>query len=247
MGKFDGKIAIITGGAKGIGAAIVKRFVEDGATVLSLDLDLDAVVAAAKEADPSGKLAVGMKCNVGDQADVDAVFAGIIEKYGKIDILVNNAGITRDGFLHKMSNDKWDSVINVNLNSLYFCCKAALPKMREQEYGKIINISSSSAWGNAGQANYSASKGAVIGFTRSLAKENGTKGINVNCVAPAMIDTDMTRAMPEDVADMAVMLTPLGRKGQPSEVASVISFLASEDSSFIAGECIQVGGGFIMA
>jgi len=119
--------------------------------------------------------------------------------------------------------------------------------MREQEYGKIINISSSSAWGNAGQTNYSASKGAVIGFTRSLAKESGRKNIHVNCIAPAMIDTDMTKAMPDDVADMAVMLTPLFRKGQPSEVAAVASFLASDDSSFITGECIQTGGGFIMA
>lgn len=247
MGKLDGKIAVVTGGAKGIGAATVKRFVEEGALVISLDINLEQVEAAVKEVDPSGKLAVAMKCNVGDEADVNAVFGSIIEKYGKVDILVNNAGITRDAMLHKMSDDQWNSVINVNLNSLYYCCKAVLPKMREQEYGKIINISSSSAWGNAGQTNYSASKGAVIGFTRSLAKESGRKNIHVNCIAPAMIDTDMTKAMPDDVADMAVMLTPLFRKGQPSEVAAVASFLASDDSSFITGECIQTGGGFIMA
>lgn len=247
MGKFDGKVAIITGGAKGIGAAMVKRFFDDGAQVISMDLSLEAVTAAAKEVDPTGTKVVAMKCDVGNQAEVDEVFAKVVETYGKIDILVNNAGITRDAILHKMTNEQWDSVINVNLNSLYYCCKAALPSMRAQEYGKIINISSSSAWGNAGQTNYGATKGAVLGFTRSLAKECGRKNINVNCIAPAMIDTDMTRAMPEDVADMAVMLTPLCRKGQPSEVAAVASFLASEDASFIAGECIQTGGGFIMA
>ncbi len=242
MGKFDGKVAVITGGARGIGEAMVKRFVEDGATVISLDLNLEQVEATAK---PLG--AVGMKCDVGNEAEVQAVFGEIIEKYGTIDILINNAGITRDAILHKMSDEYWNAVINVNLNSLFYCCKAVLPTMRKQGSGKIINLSSSSAWGNAGQTNYSASKGAVIGFTRSLAKESGLKNINVNCIAPAMIDTEMTRAMPEDVADMAVMLTPLGRKGQPSEVASVASFLASDDASFITGECIQTGGGFIMA
>jgi len=247
MGKLDGKVAIVTGGAKGIGAAVVKRLFEDGsAYVISLDLNPEQVEAAAREIDPSGKVIFGMKCNVGDEAEVDEVFGRIIEQFGRIDILVNNAGITRDAMLHKMTRDQWDSVINVNLNSIFNTCKAAVPKMREQEYGKIINVSSSSAWGNAGQTNYSASKGAVLGFTRSLAKELGRKNITVNCIAPAMIDTDMTKAMPEEMASMAVMLTPLARKGDPSEVASVVSFLASNDSSFITGECIQTGGGFLM-
>ena len=150
MGKLDGKIAVVTGGARGIGAATAKRFLEDGALVISLDLNREQVEASAKEIDPTGKLVVGIKCDVGDEGDVNAVFGEIIEKYGRIDILVNNAGITRDAMLHKMSGDQWDSVINVNLNSLYYCCKAVLPKMREQEYGKIINLSSSSAWGERG-------------------------------------------------------------------------------------------------
>lgn len=247
MGKLEGKVVVVTGGAKGIGAAVVKRLFEDGsAFVISLDLNLEQVEAAAKEIDPSGKVVFGMRCNVGDEAEVDEVFGKIIEQFGKIDILVNNAGITRDAMLHKMTRDQWDSVINVNLNSIFNTCKAAVPSMREQEYGKIVNISSSSAWGNAGQTNYSASKGAALGFTRSLAKELGRKNITVNCIAPAMIDTDMTKAMPEEMASMAVMLTPLSRKGNPSEVASVVSFLASDDSSFITGECIQTGGGFLM-
>jgi NAD(P)-dependent dehydrogenase (short-subunit alcohol dehydrogenase family) len=247
MAKFDGKIAVITGGAKGIGAAMVKRFFDDGATVVSLDLDLAQVEATAKEVDPSGAKVFAMKCDVGSESEVNAVFAEIVEKHGTIDILINNAGITRDAMLHKMSLEQWNAVINVNLNGMYYCCKAAVPSMRAQESGKIVNISSSSAWGNAGQTNYSASKGAVIGFTRSLAKELGRKNINVNCIAPAMIDTDMTKAMPEEIADMAVLLTPLCRKGQPSEVASVASFLASDDASFITGECVQTGGGFVMA
>lgn len=247
MGKLENKIAVVTGGAKGIGAAIVKRFYDDDAkTVISLDMVKEQAEAAAREVDPSGAVVYAMKCNVADEAEVAAVFAEIYEKFGKVDILVNNAGITRDAIFHKMAREQWESVLDVNLNGTFNCCKGVVAKMREQNYGKIVNISSSSAWGNAGQTNYSASKGAVLGFTRSLAKELGQKNITVNCIAPAMIDTDMTKAMPETIAEMAVMLTPLGRKGSPSEVAAVVSFLSCDDSSFITGECIQTGGGYLM-
>ena len=248
MGKLEGKIAVVTGGAQGIGAAIVKRFFDDGAaTIISLDINQEHVEATAKDIDPSGKVVIAMKCNVGDEAEVAEVFGKVLADFGRVDILVNNAGITRDAIFHKMSRDQWDSVLNVNLNSLYNTCKAVVPTMRKQNYGKIVNVSSSSAWGNAGQTNYGATKGAVLGFSRCLAKESGMKNITVNCVAPAQIDTDMTKAVPEEIASFALMLTPLGRKGDPSEVASVISFLSSDDSSFITGECIQVGGGFLMA
>jgi len=247
MGKLENRIAVVTGGAKGIGAAIVRRFYEDGAkTVISLDMDKGHVEATAREIDPLATVVFALKCNVADEDEVAAVFAEIYEKFGKVDILVNNAGITRDAIFHKMTREQWESVLDVNLNGTFNCCKGVVARMREQNYGKIVNISSSSAWGNAGQTNYSASKGAVLGFTRSLAKELGQKNITVNCIAPAMIDTDMTKAMPEQIAEMAVMLTPLGRKGAPSEVAAVVSFLASDDSSFITGECIQTGGGYLI-
>ncbi len=247
MGKLEGKIAVVTGGAKGIGAAVVKRFFEDGAAhIISLDIDRERAEATAKEIDPSGKIVAGMKCDVGSEAATAEVLGRVYDEYGRVDILVNDAGITRDAMFHKMKRDQWDSVLNVNLNSLYNTCRVVVPRMREQYYGKIVNVCSSSAWGNVGQTNYSASKGAVLGFTRSLAKESGGKNITVNCVAPAQIDTNMARAMPENIAAMAVKLTPLGRKGQPAEVASVISFLSSDDSSYVTGECIQVGGGFLM-
>ncbi|EGQ20734.1 3-oxoacyl-[acyl-carrier-protein] reductase [Sporosarcina newyorkensis 2681] len=145
-----------------------------------------------------------------------------------------------------MTSEQWNAVMDINLNSMFYTCQAVIPAMRSQQYGKIVNVSSSSSWGNMGQANYSASKAGVIGLTRTLAKENGSKRITVNAVAPGQINTDMTKNLPEDVKRMATLLTPAGRMGDPSEVASVVSFLASEDSSFVNGECISVSGGFLM-
>lgn len=247
MGKLLNKVAVVTGGAQGIGAEIVKRLVEDGAKVVALDLNEEKLTQTASQLDETGETVVPMVCNVANRESVEDVFATIYEKFGKIDILVNNAGITRDAFFHKMTKDQWDSVLDVNLTSMFHTCQAVIPNMRAQEYGKIVNVSSTSSWGNMGQANYSASKAGVIGLTRTLAKENGLKNITVNAIAPGQIDTEMTQNMPENIKMMALMLTPAGRVGDPAEVASVVSFLSSDDSSFVNGECISVSGGFLMA
>ncbi|WP_343213170.1 3-oxoacyl-ACP reductase FabG [Fusibacter paucivorans] len=248
MKKLESKVAVVTGAAQGIGAAITKRLMEDGAdVVVALDLNLEQLEATAKELDAAGKQVVAKKCNVADKEEVAKVFGEIMDEYGKVDILVNNAGITRDAMFHKMSQEQWDQIISVNLSSLYNTCKVVVPKMREQNYGKIVNISSTSAWGNAGQTNYAATKAGVLGFTRSLAKELGGKNVTVNAIAPGLIETAMTKAMPEHISSMALMLCPLARMGQPEEIASVASFLASDDSSFVTGDCIQVSGGFLMA
>ncbi|PKM73589.1 MAG: 3-oxoacyl-[acyl-carrier-protein] reductase [Firmicutes bacterium HGW-Firmicutes-16] len=247
MGKLDSKIAVVTGAAKGIGAAIASRLFEDGVEALAvLDLDLEQAEATAKALDPSGEKVIAMKCDVSNRDEVNSVFGKIIEKFGRVDILINNAGITKDAMFHKMNVEDWNKVINVNLNSMFYTCQAVAGSMRGRNYGKIVNISSNAAWGNAGQANYSASKGGVLSFTRTLAKEFGPKNITVNSIAPSLIDTDMIKTIPEELMSMALMLNPMRRVGQVSEVASVVSFLASDDSSYVTGECIQVNGGFLI-
>lgn len=246
MGKLLDKIAVVTGAAQGIGEKIAARLLNEGATVIILDVNFEKLERTASALYASGENVYPMKCNVADPEDVSKTFYTIYEKFGKIDILVNNAGITRDAFFHKMTPEQWHSVLDVNLNSMFYTCQAVIPQMRKQQYGKIVNVSSSSSWGNMGQGNYSASKAGVLGLTRTLAKENGAKQITVNAVAPGQINTDMTKDLPDDVKKMATMLTPAGRMGDPAEVASVVAFLASDDSSFVNGECISVSGGFLM-
>ena len=246
MGNLENKIVVVTGAAQGIGEKIAERLLADGASVIILDVNFEKLEQTAARLDSTGNKVFAMKCNVADPEDVKETFAAIYEKFGKVDILVNNAGITRDSFFHKMTPEQWHSVMDVNLNSMFYTCQAVVPHMRKQQYGKIVNVSSSSSWGNMGQANYSASKAGVIGLTRTLAKENGSKQITVNAIAPGQINTDMTKDLPEDVKKLATMLTPAGRMGDPSEVASVVAFLSSDDSSFVNGECISVSGGFLM-
>ncbi|PIC82688.1 3-oxoacyl-ACP reductase FabG [Sporosarcina sp. P1] len=246
MGKLVGKIAVVTGAAQGIGEKIAERLLLDGASVIILDVNMEKLETTASALDASGEKVCAMKCNVADLEDVSKTFSTIYGKFDKIDILINNAGITRDAFFHKMTTEQWHSVLDVNLHSMFYTCQAVIPQMRKQQYGKIVNVSSSSSWGNMGQANYSASKAGVLGLTRTLAKENGSKHITVNAVAPGQINTDMTKDLPQDVKKMATMLTPAGRMGDPSEVASVVAFLSSDDSSFVNGECISVSGGFLM-
>lgn len=247
MTKLKSKTAVVTGAAQGIGAAIVKRLLEDGAdSVVALDINQEQLEQAAKELDPAGERIIPLKCNIADRKEVNEVFSKIYERLGKVDILVNNAGITRDAMFHKMTQDQWDAAIAVNLTSVFNCCQAVVAGMRKQGYGKIVNLSSTSAWGNVGQVNYSASKAGIIGLTKSLAKELGNKNITVNAIAPGLIDTEMTRNMPEPVRSTAIMLCPAARAGDPPEVASVVAFLSSDDSSYINGECIKVCGGFLM-
>lgn len=241
--KLSGKIAVVTGAGRGIGKAIAERFLDDDILGLALlDLDEKSLAAVKAEAGEKQGRVLILPCDVSDRDQVRDTVAKIIAHFGRIDILVNNAGITRDCMFHKMTDDAWDMVLKVNLNSMYNTCKAIVPGMREQGYGKIVNLSSTSAFGNVGQSNYAASKAAAIGFTTTLARECGAKNITANCVAPGYIQTDMFAAVPESVQEEYRKGIPMNRFGAPSEVASVVSFLSSDDSSFLSGQCIVVNG-----
>jgi NAD(P)-dependent dehydrogenase (short-subunit alcohol dehydrogenase family) len=244
--RFNGKFAVVTGAAQGIGAAIAKRLYDEGASVALLDLNGDAAERAARAIEPLPKRVLSFSCNVADRTSVSVVFSEIVERFGRTDVLINNAGITRDAMFHKMEDDAWDAVISVNLTGVANCCKSVVPGMRERGYGRIVNLASVSAFGNMGQTNYGASKAGVIGFTKSLAKELARGNCTVNCIAPSYIDTDMLRAVPEKVMERFIASIPMGRLGTPEELAAVAAFLASDDSSFITGECIVVSGGSYM-
>ena len=247
MGKLTGKFAVVTGAGKGIGRAIAERFLEDDAQGIAiLDYDFELAAASAKELDPTGERVIAVKCNVASQEDVNAAFATITEKFGRVDILVNNAGITRDAMFHKMTDAQARMVLDVNFYGTFYCCQAVIGGMREREYGKIINISSTSAFGNIGQTNYAASKAAIDGFTRTLALESARKNITVNSIAPGMIETDILKTIPEDIMQQKIKSVPANRLGQPSEIASVASFLASDDSSWVTGNTILACGGLKM-
>lgn len=239
--NLKGKFAIVTGGGQGLGAAMVKRFIEEQAAgVAILDYNLENAQATAKEL---GGNIIAIACDVSKEEQVKAAIDQVLAAFGRIDILVNNAGIIRDSMFHKMSDDQWNQVVNVNLNGLYYCCKYVVPLMRAQCYGKIINVSSTSANGNAGQCNYSATKAAVEGFTKTLAKESARKNITVNALAPAHIDTEMQRSVPADILERSIKSNPSQRLGTPEELASVAFFLASDDSSYVNGVVIPVCGG----
>lgn len=243
MSDLTGKYALVTGAGKGIGAAIAKRLLDDSAAgVALLDYDQGLVEKTAAALDPSGRRVLAIKCDVSQEGQVNEAVKAILERFGAIDILVNNAGITRDKMFHKMATSDWDAVLAVNLNGPYYLCHAVVPLMRERRYGRIVNISSTSAFGNAGQANYAASKAAIIGLTKTLAREGGPKNITVNCIAPGFINTDMFLSVPKEIIAEYMKGIPLGRLGEPSEIASVVSFLASDDASFISGQCLTVSG-----
>ncbi|MDR1692732.1 MAG: 3-oxoacyl-ACP reductase FabG [Oscillospiraceae bacterium] len=242
MGALTGKYAVVTGAGRGIGAAIAKRFItENAAGVAILDYDGDAANAFASAA--GGNHTVAVACDVSDRESVRAAFERIREAFGRVDILVNNAGITRDAIYHKMTDEQWDAVINVNLGGVHNCCRQVVAGMRERGYGKIVNISSSSAYGNVGQANYAATKAGLIGFTKTLAKELGGKNVTVNAVAPGMIDTDMVKTIPEPVLNAFIAASPAKRLGTPEEVAGAVLFLSCGDSAYVNGVVLDVNGG----
>lgn len=244
MGKLSGKYAIVTGGGKGIGESIVKRFLEDGIEgVAVLEYDVELVERMISNLGEISAKVLPIRCDVSNEAHVRTAVSQAVERFGTVDILVNNAGITRDSMFHKMADEAWDAVLNVNLKGAYHLCKYVIPIMRNQSYGRIVNISSVSAFGNAGQANYAASKAGLIGFSKTLAKEGGPKNITVNCVAPGYIETDMYHHVPEEIIAEHMKLIPLRRLGQPNEVASAVSFLSSDDASFISGHCLILSGG----
>jgi 3-oxoacyl-[acyl-carrier protein] reductase len=249
--RFEGKVALVTGGVRGIGLATAAAFAREGASVAVCDLSSDAVAQASAElAAKYGAATLGAACDVADEAQVDALVAMVIAELGGLDILVNNAGVTRDNLLFKMSVNDWDSVMNVHLRGAFLCTRAAQRHMVERRAGKIVNLSSTSALGNRGQANYSSAKAGLQAFTRTAAIELGPYNINVNAVAPGFIDTEMTRQTaqrrgiePEEYKRMRAKNIPLGRVGVPDDVANVIAFLCSEEAAFVSGQIIYVKGG----
>lgn len=235
------RIAVVTGGGSGIGAATVAAFARENIEgVAIVDYNYEA---ACKVAESIGEKALPVKCDISKPDQVEAAAKQILEHFGHVDILVNNAGITRDCMFHKMSMEQWSQVINTNLNGTFYWCHVLINQMREQEYGRIINISSASVRGIVGQTNYAATKAAMVGFTNSLAKESAKKNITVNCVAPGATMTDMYMAVPEQVLSDMVKSNPMNRLGKPEEIADVITFVASERASYLNGQWILVNGG----
>ena len=244
MKNLAGKYCIVTGAGKGIGAAIAKRFVEEEAAgVAILEYDLELAKKTAAELDPTGKKVIAIKCDVANDEQVKAAIEATVAAFGRIDCVINNAGIIRDRMFHKMTDDEWYAVINVNLNGVYNVCKYVIPMMREQQSGSIVNIASTSLMGNPGQANYAATKAALQGFTRTLAKENGPKNVRVNVIAPGHILTDMMLSVGEEKLKAAASYLPMRRLGQPEEIASVAAFLCTEDASWVTGQTFFVAGG----
>ena len=247
---MEGKVAVVTGAGQGIGTAIAKRLFDEGAKVALIDISKEkaekaAVDIAGISPDKTDRVK-GFCCDVADRKSVADAFTCIEAVLGPVDILVNNAGITRDSMFHKMDDGQWDDVLAVNLTGTANCCKAVATGMRERGYGKIVNLTSVSAFGNVGQTNYGAAKAGVIGFTKSLAKEMAFKGCTVNCIAPSYVDTEMLRQVPDKVMERFLAAIPMGRLGTVEEIAGVAAFLASDDSSFVTGECIVVSGGSYM-
>lgn len=251
MGRFDGRVAVVTGAARGIGFGTASRFAEEGASVAILDLDEAAAAeAAAKLSLTDGAKAVGIGCDVADAASAEAAVERVVAELGGIHILVNNAGITRDNLLFKMTDDDWDLVMNVHLRGAFLMTRAAQRHFVAQKYGKILNLSSVSALGNRGQANYSAAKMGVQGLTRTLGIELGPFGVNANAIAPGFIATDMTDATAArlgiDVDDFRTMnaeANPVRRVGYPEDIAAAAAFLCSDEASYITGQTLYVDGG----
>ena len=248
MSRYADRVVVVTGAARGIGAGTAKRFADEGASVAVLDLAEEAAAATAESL--GAERAIGVGCDVSKADSVEAAVERVVSELGKIDVLVNNAGVTRDNLLFKMSEDDWDMVMNVHLRGSFLMSKAAQKHMVAHKYGKILNLSSTSALGNRGQANYSAAKMGLQGFTRTLALELGPFGINVNAIAPGFIVTDMTDdtarrvgVEPEEWRKMAAEANPVRRVGYPEDIAAAAAFLCSDEASFITGQVLYVDGG----
>lgn len=247
MSDFEGKVALVTGASRGIGRAIALQLGQKGAIVVGTATTEGGAEKISGAFDEAGIRGRGMALNVTSADDCVAVVKAVTEEFGAPQILVNNAGITRDNILMRMKDDEWDSVINTNLNAIYRMSKAVLRGMTKARWGRIINISSVvGSMGNGGQSNYAATKAAVEGFARSLAKEVGSRNITVNSVAPGFIDTDMTQKLPEAQREALQRQIPAARLGQPEEIAAAVTFLASEPAGYITGETLHVNGGMYM-
>ena len=237
------KVAIVTGAGRGIGEGIARRLAQDGAIVVCADVNESDASSVASSLRPTG---VGMRLDVSKADECDALVARVYERYKRLDILVNNAGINRDAMLHKMTDEHWHQVIAVDLTGVFFMTRAASRIMRTAGSGRIVNISSASWMGNIGQANYAAAKAGVVGLSRTAAKELARSQVTVNAICPGFIDTTMTRGIPDTIREQQLAKIPLGRAGQPADVAALVAFLASDEAGYITGEVINVGGGYVL-
>jgi len=244
---LEGKVSLITGGARGIGKEIAMLFARNGSNIAICDVNLEEAEKTAQEIRDLGRESLAFKADVTDLSQVQDMVDKILDKFNKIDILINNAGITKDNLLLRMSEDEWDKVIAVNLKGTFVCTKLVSKVMLKQRFGKMVNLASIiGIMGNAGQANYAASKAGIIGLTKSVAKELASRNICVNAIAPGFIKTDMTSKLPEEVQKKMLSAIPLARLGEAKDVADLALFLSSESSSYITGQVIQVDGGMVM-
>lgn len=248
--RFENRVAFITGGSRGIGKSIAEAFAEEGAKIAIIDINEETLQNVQSEFKEKGVDILALQANVVNSAEVEAAMEQVIKEYGSLDILVNNAGIIRDNLLFKMTDNDWDQVIDVHLKGAFNTTRSAQKYMVQQKYGRIINISSTSALGNLGQANYSTVKAGLQGLTKTLAKELGKFGITTNAVAPGFIETEMTKATAErigvpfeDFLKAGASKIPVGRTGKPSDIANTVAFFADENSSFVNGQVLYVAGG----
>jgi 3-oxoacyl-[acyl-carrier protein] reductase len=245
--SLQGKTAIVTGAAQGIGRAIAECLAQAGADIAVADLDPGRSVETVASVEKLGRKALNIKVNVADANETKTMVEQVLKAWGKVDILVNNAGITRDGLLLRMKEEDWNLVLQINLNGTFNCTKAVLQTMTKQRYGRIVNIASIvGVMGNAGQANYAASKAAVIGLTKTVAREYASRSVTVNAVAPGFIDTAMTQGLSTEVKDTLQRQIPLGRLGTPADIAAAVRFLVSDEASYITGHVLHVIGGMLM-
>jgi 3-oxoacyl-[acyl-carrier protein] reductase len=247
MYELKDKVVLITGSARGIGFTIAERFAREQALVLILDLAQEAVDSAVSKLREQGAQAFGYVANVTDAKGVEELFARIVSEHGRIDVLINNAGVTRDNLMIRMKEEEWDLVLNINLKGTFICTQKVFKHMMRARSGSIINISSViGIMGNSGQANYAASKGGMIAFTKSCAKEFASRGIRVNAVAPGFIETEMTATLSDEIRAEYAKVIPMSKMGTPTDVAKLCLFLASEESGYITGQTIAVDGGLTM-
>jgi 3-oxoacyl-[acyl-carrier protein] reductase len=245
--NLKGHVAIVTGGARGIGKAISQSLAQDGAHLVISDVNLQEAKQTAESLASPERRCLAVEANVTDGKAVAEMVDQAVREFGRIDILINNAGITRDGLLLRMKEEDWDLVLNVNLKGAFHCTKSVLPSMSKQRSGRIVNIASIvGVMGNAGQANYAASKAALIGFTKSVAREYASRGITANAVAPGFIDTAMTQNLSAEVREGLMKQIPLGRLGTPQDIAQAVRFLVSEEAGYITGHVLHVNGGMLM-